>query len=320
MKTIIKTRRTSALFLAIFVAFSALVLSACGSETKDAYSPEIPCAPEPFFVYDEVGVLDPADEAYLAARNEALFALSGAQIVVVCVRTTGTLDIADYAYQMFNKWGVGSAERNNGVLILLSIDEDDYWVLQGEGLEDTLPSGILKTMNNTHLEPYFAEKQYALGVRALFDALISHMETLYSIDIDTWNGAPGEFSKIQPDETVHEEETSSAAVDTVMIAILIVIVILIVIAVMNNSGGSGGRHRRVYGPTVHIPPHRPTYRGGFYPGKRPGAHPSPRPGSFGGPRPGGFSGGSRPGGFSGGSRPGGFSGGGRSRGGGAGRR
>ena len=31
-----------------------------------------------------------------------------------------------YAYDMANAWGIGSAEKNNGVLLLLSVGDDDY--------------------------------------------------------------------------------------------------------------------------------------------------------------------------------------------------
>ena len=99
------------------------------------------------------------------------------------MKTTGNHDIKDYAYAVFNKWKIGSADKNNGVLILLSVEEDDYWVLQGKGLETLLPSGTLKLMLDDYLEPYFAKKQYDEGVRALFDALIKQYEQIYSVSI-----------------------------------------------------------------------------------------------------------------------------------------
>ncbi len=272
--------------------------------------------PEPtdqFYVLDEADVLGSAAEAKIISENQALFALTGAEIAVVCVDTTGTADIADYAYDLFNKWGIGSAERNNGVLILLSIGEDDYWVLQGEGLEDTLTSGMLKLWNNDYLEPHFAKKQYEDGVLALFDVIVGHFETMYSVDIESWDGAPGEFT---PKDAVSTKENGGGGSSAFMTVLIVVIVILLILIVLNASGGGGGgRHRHtrtfVHTPIIIRPP-----RSGFYPG----SSYRPRGGSsFGG----GFSGGSRGGfgGSRGGSR-GGFSGGGggRSRGGGAGRR
>jgi uncharacterized protein len=227
------------------------------------------------------------------------------------------MDIGDYATQMFNKWGIGSAEKNNGVLILLSISDDNYWILQGKGLEDLLSSGTLKQMVNADLEPHFAAKEYDAGARAMFDSVVSHLSSVYNVDLNNWSGAPGSFT--QGGTEIREE--SGSTVDILIWAVLIVIVILMIAAYFNSAsggnnhhGGSGG-HRRPRTRTYV----GPTYGYGGYPRPRPMP---PRGGSY-GPRPGGFSGGSR-GGFSGGSR-GGFSGGrsgggGISRGGGVGRR
>lgn len=295
----------------IFAALAAaafLLLSACSGGQS---LPDLPDAETASACYDEANVLDPETENYIITQNDALFALTGAQIVVACVNTTGMTDISDYAHTMFNKWAIGSAEKNNGVLVLLSIGEEDYWTLQGEGLEDTLPSGMLKTMQNEFLEPDFAVKQYDAGVRLYFDALLAHMESLYSVDLDTWNGAPGEFTHADSET----ESSSGGSFDAVMIAIVIVIVILVIIMIANGKGGSshgGSSGRR--SPTVSIP--RTTMRGGYYPNPRPTVRPPSRPsgGSFGGSFGGSSFGGSRGsfGGFRGG--------GGSSRGGGAGRR
>lgn len=267
--------------------------------------------PEPtdlFYVLDEADVLSSAAEAKIVSENQALFALTGAEIAVVCVDTTGTADIADYAYDLFNKWGIGSAQRNNGVLILLSIGEDDYWVLQGEGLEDTLTSGMLKLWNNDYLEPHFAKKQYEDGVLALFDVIVDHFETVYAVDIESWDGAPGEFT---PKEAAPAEKDGDGS-SVFMTVLIVIIVILLILLILNASsgGGSGHRHTRtfIHTPVIVRPP-----RSGYYPG----TSYRPRGGSsFGGSSHGGISGG-RPGGSRGGFSGG---GGGRSRGGGAGRR
>lgn len=314
------------------------VLTSC---TETSY---VPNAPEVFYVYDEANVLSTDTEEYIIAQNDALFALSGAQVVVACVQTTNLIDTQTYAEEMFNSWGIGSAEKNNGVLLLLTIEEDDYWCMVGKGLEEILSTGYIKLTLNQSLEPDFAVGNYDAGVRATFDALISQLEAAYSIDLDSWNGASGGYtslSETRAQETPPPEEEYESDALIICWAIMLVLVILIVIHFSSRGGGPGGpggpRHRRrirpVPPPMMHTRP-RGTY---MPPVTRPGG--SPRPGgSFGGSRPGGsrpggsFGGSSRPGGSFGGSRPGGSfggsrpSGGGRSggggftRGGGAGRR
>ena len=293
-----------ALLLCVFLLIS---LVSCGG--AEAYSSRIPDAPDTFYVLDTAGVITPATRNHIISRNDALFALCGAQIVVVCVPSTEGMDISDYTLQLFNKWGIGSAERNNGVLILLSIQDDNYWVLQGKGLEEILSSGTLKQMVNADLEPHFAAKDYDAGVMALFQSIYTHLSTVYNISPDTWSGAPGPYTQ-NGSETAQE---AGGSLDILIWAILIVIVILIIAAYFNSASGSGPSNHGGSGGSRR--PRTRTYVGPMY-GYGGYSHPRPappRPGNY-GPRPGGFSGSSR-GGFSGGSR-GGFSGGGRSGGGG----
>lgn len=177
MKTGIRKR------LLLFALCLLFFLASCeGAGNKDD---TIPSPPETFYVYDGAKVLGEETEEWIVAHDYSLEAQTGAQIVVVCVESTGETDIADYAYRLFNDWGIGSEEKDNGVLLLLSIGEDDYWALQGQGIEDTLSSGMLKLLLNAHLEPHFAAKEYEKGVRETFDALIAFFESAYGVKVDT---------------------------------------------------------------------------------------------------------------------------------------
>ena len=74
------------------------------------------------YVYDDQGVLSDKTCSHIDAINESLFAQTGAQIAVEVISNTGSQDIATYADNEFNRLGVGSAERNNGVLLFLALD------------------------------------------------------------------------------------------------------------------------------------------------------------------------------------------------------
>ena len=305
-----KKRVFSALLLCVCLLIS---LASCGGTSGD-YSSRIPDPSDVFYVLDTAGVLTSETRNHIVSRNDALFAMTGAQIVIACVPSTEGMDISDYATQMFNKWGIGSAEKSNGVLILLSISDDNYWILQGKGLEDILSSGTLKQMVNADLEPHFAKKEYDAGARAMFDSVCAHLSSVYNVDLTAWSGAPGPYTQGGTDTS----ENSGDTIDVLIWAILIVIIILFIAAYFNSSSGGGSNHHGGGSGGYRRPRTRtyvgPIYGGGYH---RPRPMP-PRGGSF-GPRPGGFSGGSR-GGFSGGSFGGRSGGGGISRGGGVGRR
>ncbi len=161
-----------ALILVLLLILPAF--TACREKTSG-----VPEPPEGFFVLDSADVLSADTEKYVVSGNEGL--PEGAQIVVVCVKDTGRYPIDEYAAALFNKWGIGDAKKGNGLLVLLSVGADDYWITEGKGLEDLLPSGQLKLILNEYLEPYFAEKQYDAGVRAVFDALRHKLTQIYGV-------------------------------------------------------------------------------------------------------------------------------------------
>lgn len=104
-----------------------------------------PDAPQEHFTRDEAGVLSEATIQAVDELNASLEA-SGAQIAVLTVGTTGEEYIDDYTYGVFDTWGVGSAEQNNGVLFLLAIDDQNYYCALGAGLEGSDLAAGLQTM------------------------------------------------------------------------------------------------------------------------------------------------------------------------------
>ena len=135
-----------------------------------------------FYVNDSAGVLSASTKQDIVEKNDALYAASGAQIVVVTVNDTEGLGAAEYSYQLANDWGIGSAEKNNGVLLLLSIGEQDYQCIQGSGLEDTLPTMTLSRILQEDLEPDFAAGDYDAGVQKTFNALYEQVCSIYGLD------------------------------------------------------------------------------------------------------------------------------------------
>lgn len=229
-----KLLSSAALFLVL------LLLNGCGKE-ESPFSPLIPDAPDFSSVYDGAGVFSSRTKADFDAKNDALFALTGAEIAVITVETTGELSAGDFARQAFNKWGVGSAERMNGVLLLLIPAEEDYYLQTGSGMNVILPPEALRALTRTYLEPDFAAGQYAAGAEALFEALLSNLEKTYSVDVDTWTGAPGTFTSAGT--PVIEEETGGSAL-TVVLILLAVFVLVLLLFLFRIYRPFGRRHRR----------------------------------------------------------------------------
>lgn len=289
------------------------------------------------YVNDYANVLSDETEQYIIEQSAALDQATGAQVVVVTVDFLDGMDIENYAYTLFNEWGIGDAEKNNGLLLLLAIGEDNYWAMQGKGLEGVLSSGVLGDYLYEYLEPDFATGNYDAGVMQVCTAFYGWFEDYYSLDGQGTHNSESAVQVTTPPITNQSNGNDGGSV----LPIVVVLIVVILLISMNNrrkdqerkndkwhggSGGGGGQNydyprtviprtpRRIYIPTQHSGNTRRNTTdslGDLF-------------GGFGGGSSRGGGAGRRSGGFSGGVRgsSGGFGGfgGGSSRGGGAGRR
>lgn len=296
------------------------------------------------YVMDSEGVISDDTKAYIDAMNASLFGQTGAQIAFEIIDTTGNEDIALYTEKEFDRLGVGSAERNNGVLLVLALENyyngqpgGDYYMGWGSGWS----SGEQQSLQSilwTYMEDDFAAGRYDAAVRSTFDAMVDYMAEGYGVTVkENYIPAVGESYRSLGGgyETVSDGYIAPGvgAVLGTMIALLVVLLILWVVADYFRYS----RYRRRYlRPGMGIP--TVTYYPVFWgrPRRRPviihnrpprgprpprGGGTPPRPPRSGGsrrPPSGGFGGSSFGGGsFGGGARRSGFGGG--SFGGGAGR-
>ena len=253
-----------------------------------------------FYVADYADVITADTEQYIIEKNADLEQLCGGQIVVAAVDFLDGMDIEDYAYKLFSDWEIGDADKKNGILLLLAIGEENYWCMQGKGLENSLTSGDIDDILWNYLEEDFAAGDYDAGVRSVFDELYDRIADIYGVS-GQGAGASG---------TNGNESGYTAAADSFKKILKIVIIItLIIVVLFIISASSNGKRRR---PVVFIPTSRPsrpprtsrTTGGGIRPSRPSSSRSS-------------FSGGSRSSSRGGGMGRG---GGGSSRGGGAGRR
>ena len=93
--------------LSVLLAFVLMVLLAV-----PVLADTIPQAPDSY-VLDEADVICASTENYINQKNNALAEACGAQIVFVAVDFTGSYSTHDYAYEVFNSWGIGDKKENN---------------------------------------------------------------------------------------------------------------------------------------------------------------------------------------------------------------
>jgi len=151
---------------------------------------------EDFYVADYAGVLSDATKEKIINYNGALEQqCDGAQIVVVTINyLTDGLDSEEYALRLFNEWGVGSAEANNGMLLLLVAREYKGWLSLGYGLSGLISSREVDELLNEHFWDYVDANEFDKGVDTLFTELMVWYDEQYDsavVQSGTQSGGQG---------------------------------------------------------------------------------------------------------------------------------
>jgi len=116
------------------------------------------------FVNDYAGVFSSGDKAQLTSICEELHNSSSAEMAIVTIRTTGNKSIESFAQELFTSWRIGQAESDNGVLILMAIDDREWRVHTGYGIEGVLPDSLAKRIMENEAVPEFKEGRFGQGL------------------------------------------------------------------------------------------------------------------------------------------------------------
>ena len=147
---------------------------------------QLPDLPSSQCVVDDANILSSSTKTAIENLNAQLTQqCEGAQIGVLTVDYTGSLSTEDYAVQAANTWGLGSSSKNNGVLILLVMQsqqyaDGDYYLATGDGFRNTTlekqASAIAQTMEDS-----FAAGDYDAAVTTCANNVASTIADLYGV-------------------------------------------------------------------------------------------------------------------------------------------
>ncbi|UOR07375.1 TPM domain-containing protein [Hymenobacter aerilatus] len=161
-----------------------MLLSGCQSDgptpagiTADNYLSAIP-DPKTLgesYVSDPDQILQPGTTAALNARLDSLDHSGRAHIDVVLVRSLGEAVPKTAAYELFNKWKVGSKSTNNGLLMLVVLDQRRVEFETGYGLEADLPDIICYRIQQRYMVEPARAGNYDLAVQQGVAALIRRL-------------------------------------------------------------------------------------------------------------------------------------------------
>ncbi|WP_032921218.1 TPM domain-containing protein [Leptospira santarosai] len=127
-------------------------------------------------ITDATSTLTKEQKAQLTNRLISFETEKGSQIAVLVVGSTGEWTIQEYAVKAFEKTKLGRKGIDDGILIVVAIQDHQTKIEVGYGLEGTIPDVTAKRIIEEFMIPKFREGNYFQGISDGIDALISKID------------------------------------------------------------------------------------------------------------------------------------------------
>lgn len=143
----------------------AVLISFLGLFSSEA---ALPKAPTTGVVVDQVNLLSRDTVMKLNSIDRKLQEGSGAEIGVLLISSLDGADISEYANEVHRAWGVGKQGKDNGLLIVMSIEDKKIYVSVGYGLEGVLNDAKVGQIIDEVAIPKFKQGRYEEGILHLY--------------------------------------------------------------------------------------------------------------------------------------------------------
>ena len=153
----------------LFLVLMALwaVMAPCSAPALPLESLDIGSAA----VLDTAGVLKDEEQKNLEQRLRDLHQRQLMQAAVVTVDSTDGMPIFDYGMKIAEKWQLGEAGKDNGLLMLIAVKDRKFHTFTGRGLESVLTDVSLTRIQRDAFPPNFRDNNYALGINLALDEM-----------------------------------------------------------------------------------------------------------------------------------------------------
>lgn len=166
-------------------------------------------------VVDQANLLTESQKQEISQRILALHEQGKAQIGVVIVPSTGQEDIFDFAMRVAEKWQLGSAKQDNGLLMAIAVNDRRIQILTGYGLEGVIPDIVASRIIRNQITPYFKQAQYAQGI----DAGLLEIERILNMDPEVAQKTAEELKERQQ-QALHEQQAKEKTFSTALFILI----------------------------------------------------------------------------------------------------
>jgi len=139
-----------------------LVSTTMPSLAQEGDFPERPQPPR--IVNDFAGVLNQQEKNQLEQKLVQFNRQTSTQIAVVTLSDLRGYAISDYAVRLAHHWGIGQEDKDNGILILISPENQEVFIATGYGVEGAVPDATAHRIVTNELVPNFEQGNYYKGL------------------------------------------------------------------------------------------------------------------------------------------------------------
>lgn len=138
--------------------------------------PNVHIADASQYVSDPTSILSPASRDSINAMLARLEKSKGIESAVVLLPSIGDADIFQFAHDLFRTWGIGKKKANNGLLVVLVLDQRKVRFTTGYGLEGTLTDALSRRIQTQWMIPCFKKADWDGGMVAGIGATVKVLD------------------------------------------------------------------------------------------------------------------------------------------------
>lgn len=228
----------------VFFSFLLIILCSISFNTKATKSLPTPTSLK--YVNDYANILSDSYKENIVEIGRELEDKTTAQAIVAIINTTNNVPIENYCNKLFRNWGIGQSGKDNGLLLLVAIDDRTFRVEVGRGLEGAIPDALSNRIMESLAKPEFKQGNYEEGILNSYSTLCDYIAKEYNVTLD-------KSYNISISNTNNSKSTNNKDIGFIGIVFLIVIFFdlffnrgrilssLLNLLFWNNFFGGGGR-------------------------------------------------------------------------------
>ncbi|HLO13122.1 MAG TPA: TPM domain-containing protein [Pseudoneobacillus sp.] len=206
----------------------------------------IPAPVGDIYVQDFANVLNENEKSELRNLGRTIDDQTTAQIAVLTVDTIGDRTIDEFANEAFRQYGVGNKKKNNGVLLVLAMNEHKIRIEVGYGLEGRLPDGKVGRILDEYAIPYLKNQQPNMAIVDTYKVLANEVLKEYGLE--------EQQNPVEQPRTGEQQATGSEGFGIPSWLIILIVVVLLfldikffggtftylLLSIVSRGGGRGG--------------------------------------------------------------------------------